>query len=136
MSVRLYPEVFVTMEIILKVLRKKNKNAYITGEKPLYIDINDCITLQKDVNHSPHLHIFTSNPNSSKNWDEKDYKEYLQKVGYFSRINDTTIYKVNAQTLFNGLEEISWPSIKKCVSDKLLIDGAYNGLTMATLGME
>ena len=136
MCVRLYPEAFVTMEVLLKIFKKINKEAYITGRKALYIDINDCITLQKDVNHSPFLNIFTSNPGSSKNWDEEDYKEYLEEVGYFSRINDTTIYKVNANTLFDGLEDVSKKSIKKCVSDKLLIKGAYSGLTMATLGME
>ena len=136
MSVKLWPETFVTMEVILKLAKKIDKKPYITGKKDLYIDINDCIALQKDLNHSPHLHIFTSNPNSSKNWDKEDYHKYLQNVGYFSQIYNSTIYKVNAQMLFNGLEDYSNSAIKKCVTDKLLIEGAYSGLTMATLGME
>ncbi|MCR5553221.1 MAG: hypothetical protein K6F08_00520 [bacterium] len=135
MSVRLWPETFVTMEVILKLAKKINKKPYITGKKDLYIDIIDCIKLQNDLNYSPHLHIFTSYPGSSKNWDKEDYEAYFKKVGCFSQIEDSTIYKINTQTLFKDLDNSSESAIKKCICNKLLIDGAYSGITIATLGL-
>ena len=129
MCVRLYPEIPVAMEVLSKI----NNNEDVHN---IYLKIDECIKLQKKINYSPFLNVFTSAVNSSKNWDENDYKKYLIRVGYFIPQSDPNEYKLNASALFD--ENFSFDdknAVRRCLRENLLIEGSYSGRTIVALGL-
>ena len=126
MSVRLYPEIFVMSEVLDQM--KKN-------QLPVIIDINDCLKLQKELNYSPSLHIFTSPIGSNKDWGIEDYKDYLLRTHCFCDHLSTKWELL--QCIFKNEDEYRNIEKAKVILRKhLLIDGAYSGITMAALGLK
>ena len=133
MCVRLYPEIPVAMEVLSEIKKTDDR-------KKISISISDCIKLQHKINYSPFLNIFTSPVGSLKDWDENDYIKYIKKLKeYFTEKDNPDVVYVNTSKLFKDLSLSNYndciDQIKKCINQRLLIEGAYSDRTLAALGL-
>ena len=147
MSVRLWPDIIVSMEIyahILAIKREKGEfNPNAVG-KDLLIDIKDCIDLQERC-WNGRTDVFVSQIGSIKHWDDEDYVKYINHInqnhpGWFMQLDKTTIYKFNCQEFFKDIDIKddlfkNVNKLKHSIRNKLLTEGSYNGITMAGLGL-
>ena len=137
MSVRVWPEICVAMETLAQIYARVNDEGILTEEdkENIFVDIKDCLKIQ--ARFSGFFHVFTSPEGSLKPWGENDYYEYFKTVDSFSRINDSSIYKLDVKHLLKDITNFKSQKneVRKILREELITEGAYNGRFIAALGL-
>lgn len=134
MCVRLYPEIPVMIDVVSQLRYYQASNNH-SSNVVVNVDVNKCLEIQKRINCSPALNIFTGPIDSYRNWDESDYVNYLNRVRYFIKQGNSNKYRLDIESVFNSknIDDITKTDWERVLMNILLLDGAYSGKTFIRL---